>query len=233
MKKTKRLGLMIPSSDITMEVEFHKYLPKEISLHVTRMPLGEVTPEKLAKMTRESLKSAALLADAEPSLIVYGCTSGSFIGGKGYDEKLEKRIRAHVGIPVITTAHAVIELLKDLSLDPIVICTPYTDEINLTERSFLEAHGFHVTKIHGMGIVKDIEIGKLDTEFIYEFVKRNDDPKAKIMFISCTNLKTLDIIPSLRAEIRKPVISSNLATLWAACKRLGVKTRSVVFDGLP
>ena len=33
--------------------------------------------------------------------------------------------------------------------------------------------------------------------------------------ISCTNWRTLDIIPRLEADMGLPVISSNSATLWA------------------
>jgi len=233
MSGDKRLGLLIPSSDITMEREFCKYLPDNISLHVTRMPLGEVTPESLAKMAKESTKSVRLIMDAEPHLIVYGCTSGSFLGGKGYDEKLERKISFISGVLTITTAHAVVEALKSLGADTLVVCTPYIEKINQIEEKFFQENGFSVLSIRGMNIVKDIEIGKLDPQHVYKFAVEHDEPKAGTMFISCTNLKTLDIIPKLRRELRKFVISSNLATLWAVCKRLGVREKPEILEGLP
>ena len=39
-------------------------------------------------------------------------------------------------------------------------------------------------------------------------------PDADGMFISCTNLRTIDVIARLEAELGVPVISSNLATCW-------------------
>ena len=233
MSGVKRLGLLIPSSDITMEREFCKYLPDTISLHVTRMPLGEVTPESLAKMAKESAKSARLIMDVEPHLIVYGCTSGSFLWGKGSDEKLERKIASISGVPTLTTAHAVVEALKSLGADTLVVYTPYIEKINQIEKKFFEDNGFSVLSIHGMNIVKDIEIGKLDPQQVYKFVVEHDEPKAGTLFISCTNLKTLDIIPKLRKELGKPVVSSNLATLWTVCKRLGGREKQEIFEGLP
>lgn len=231
-RSCKRLGLLVPSSDITMEWEFCRYLPPDIALHVTRMPLGQVTQDSLARMAEDSTKALNLIMDAEPHLIVYGCTSGSFIGGKGYDQMIEERITAQTGVPSITTAHAVVDCLKVLNTNRVVVCTPYIEEIDRIEEKFLRDSGFEVTSIHGMNIVKDIEIGKLDSQEVYRFAVQHDDSNAKTMFISCTNLRTLDIIPLLHEKLAKPVVSSNLATLWSVCRRLGGGADARIFDAL-
>ena len=41
------------------------------------------------------------------------------------------------------------------------------------------------------------------------------------MFISCTNLRTIDVLAQLEAELNVPVISSNLATCWGCLQALG------------
>lgn len=46
-----RLGLIVPSSNTTMEMELHNYLPEGVSLHTSRMPLRNVTEEELVKMS--------------------------------------------------------------------------------------------------------------------------------------------------------------------------------------
>jgi len=38
-----RLGLIVPSSNTTMEMELHDYLPEGVSLHTARVPLRNVT----------------------------------------------------------------------------------------------------------------------------------------------------------------------------------------------
>jgi maleate isomerase len=232
MGRSRRLGLLVPSSDISMECEFYNNLPEEIELHVTRMPLGEVTPERLARMADESTKAAALIVDAEPDLIVYGCTSGSFIGGIGYDEKIESRITKQTGVRSITVTHAVLNALSALKAKTVSVCTPYLDEINRIEKEFFATSGFEIRSIHGMNIAKDIDIGKLDPEGVYAFAAAHDDSGADTMFISCTNLRTLSIIPRLRKALAKPIVSSNLATLWAVCKYLDGDMKASIFDDL-
>jgi maleate isomerase len=44
---------------------------------------------------------------------------------------------------------------------------------------------------------------------------------ADAVFLSCTNLPTYDVLPSLEAELGMPVLSANLVTMWAALRHLG------------
>jgi maleate isomerase len=220
---------MVPSSDITIERDFCKYLPAEIDTYVTRMPLGEVTPERLSLMADNSSDYAQLLADVEPDLIVYGCTSGSFIGGKGFDEKLEKQIRSVVNVPVITTARAVVDCLRALNQFPIALLTPYTNNINQIESDYFEANGLPVVDFHGMQIVKDLDIGLVPPNEIQDFVLKHNHKAAKSVFVSCTNLKTLDILIKLRTLLKKPIVTSNLAAMWALCRHLQAPMKHEIF----
>ncbi|RLF91843.1 maleate cis-trans isomerase, partial [Thermococci archaeon] len=83
-----RFGLIVPSSNTTMEMEFHKYIPEGVSLHTARMPLRNVNEEELTKMATFAIDAAKLLADAGVELIAFGCTSGSFIGGKDFEKEI-------------------------------------------------------------------------------------------------------------------------------------------------
>lgn len=76
-----RLGLIVPSSNTTMEMELHEALPEGVSLHTARVPLRNVTEEELVKMNTLAVEAAKLLRDAGVEMMLYGCTSGSFIGG--------------------------------------------------------------------------------------------------------------------------------------------------------
>ncbi len=47
---TKRIGLLVPSSNSTVEVEFYRTLPHDVSLHVGRLPIAQVDPESIEGM---------------------------------------------------------------------------------------------------------------------------------------------------------------------------------------
>ncbi|NJE85762.1 maleate cis-trans isomerase [Thermococcus sp. CX2] len=217
-----RLGLIVPSSNTTMEMELHSALPEGVSLHTSRVPLRNVTEEELIKMNALAVESAKLLRDAGVELILYGCTSGSFIGGKDFEKELEAKMENEVNVPVVSTSTAVIEALRMLDAQSILVVTPYTDEINEREREFLEANDFEVLDIRGLGIEDNTQIGKLEPYEAYRLAKATFVDEADAIFISCTNLRTFEIIEALEEDLGVPVVTSNQASLWLALRELDV-----------
>ncbi len=220
-----RLGLIVPSSNTTMEMELHDYLPDGVSLHTTRVPLRNVTEEELLKMSSMAVESAKLLRDAGVELILYGCTSGSFIGGKDFEKELEARIEDEVKVPVISTSTAVIEALKMLDVRDILVVTPYTDEINQREKEFLEANEFNVLDMVGLGLTDNLQIGKLEPYEAYCLAKSAFMDEVEAIFISCTNWRTFEIIEALEEDLGVPVVTSNQASLWLALREMDVMER--------
>lgn len=49
-----------------------------------------------------------------------------------------------------------------------------------------------------------------------------DDPESEALFISCTNLHTIEIIEKLENDLHKPVITSNQATTWNILRLAGI-----------
>jgi len=84
----------------------------------------------------------------------------------------------------------------------------------------LEGHGFQVVSMKGLGIKNNREIAALDPEIVYRFAKSVDVAGADGIFISCTNLKTVEVIEKLEKHVRKPVVTSNQATFWAALRKI-------------
>jgi len=57
-------------------------------------------------------------------------------------------------------------------------------------------------------------------------------PDADLLFISCGNLRTIEVLSALESDTGKPTISSNQALLWAALKAVGVKEPIYGFGSL-
>jgi maleate isomerase len=232
VKILRRLGLIIPSSNTTMETEFYKMLPKGFSLHTARLRLQLVTKEELAKM-EEGIEAEALkLADADVDIIGFGCTTGSLLKGLGYDKMIEEKIWKSTGKPAVATAGAVIDALKFLDVKKVAVATPYIDELNKLEEKFLQDNGFEVVDIKGLGIVRNLEIGRLSYETLIRLVTSLRHEEADCIFISCTNFPTVDYINDLERLFKKSVFSSNTATLWAMLRKLRVSIKVQGFGSL-
>lgn len=215
-----RIGLIVPSSNTTMEPEFYRVCPEGVSIHTARVLLEEVTPDALVKMADYVLDAAKMLKTADVNVIVYGCTSGTLIGGVEWERELTSKIERETGVKIITTASAVVQALKVLDIKRVVVATPYIDKINELEKKFLEEHGVKVLSIKGLGVVKNIEIGKLAPWISYRLAKEVFKSEADGIFISCTNFRTLEIIEKLEREFGKPVVTSNQASIWATLRTI-------------
>ena len=91
--KTK-LGILIPSGNSTMEPELYQMAPEGVSFHFARLKLYTLTKEEYHQMTEDMDVEVEKLVDARVEMIAFGCTSGSLIMGKCYDQDLVNRIEA-------------------------------------------------------------------------------------------------------------------------------------------
>jgi len=218
-----RIGLILPAANHVLEPEFWRLLPKGVSLHTSRMLNTEASLKDTEQMNRHMVKAARELSIIQPSIVAYGCTTGSFMKGLGWDLEISKKIGSVVNAPVMTTSTGVIKALKEMRVKTLSVASPYIEEVNVREREFLEAHGFQVLEIRGMGILNAFEIGLVDSKEVYEFGKRIFKEGSDTLFLSCTNLRTLEIIERLEKELNKPVVSSNQATIWATLGMVELK----------
>lgn len=220
-----RLGLIVPSSNTTIESEFRFMLPRGFTIHTARITLKSVTLESLAEMERETEEEAAKLADADVGVIGYGCTSGSLFRGLGHDKMIEERIEKVSGKPAVATAGAVVNALRDLKIENVAVATPYTTEINDLEKKFLAANGFRVVDLRGLQLSDNLEIGRIDNRTAYELITKLKYREADGLFISCTNFPTIGIIKEVENKLGKTVISSNTAILWAMLSKIKVPVK--------
>ena len=211
-----RVGLLLPSSNTTMEPEFYSMAPESITVHSARMLLQEVTVNSLEKMAEEAVNAAKLLSTADVDQILYGCTSGSLLKGIKWEESLVNKIQKETGTPTITTAGAVVEALKEVGATNVSVLTPYIDELNRLEKRFLEDHGFYVSNITGLGLTDNLSIGRVQHDDIMRII--DPSPDADCLFISCTNLPVVKFIQKLESRFNLPVVTSNQASMWAVLR---------------
>lgn len=222
-----RLGLVVPSSNTTVEPEVRALAPSGSTVHAARMPLEDVTPETLDEMAESAERAAQLLSHAAVDGIAYACTTGSLLHGPGFDAELESRLADVTGAPAVATARSVKRALEALEAETIAVVTPYTTDLDDLERQYLEAVGFEVASVDGRGLVENTAIGELTPEDAGEQVRSAVGSATAVdaVFVSCTNYRSLDSVPSLEADLGVPVLTSNLATFWDLANRVGVEPR--------
>lgn len=220
-----RIGLILPSLNCTIEPELNRMAPDGISIHATRLLLEQGTPDKLKSMADDTAVAAKLLATTHVDGILYACTSGSLIGGLGWDLEIIKMVQEACGIPSTTTSTAVIDAFKELGVGKVSVATPYIDPVNEMERVFFEGHGVEVVNIRGLGFTQGEDLHNVPRGKAYQWGKEVDDPRSECLFISCTDFQAIDELEMLERDLGKPVMSSNTASLWAILRVLGIREK--------
>lgn len=222
-----RIGLLVPAMNVIMEPELNLMAPEGVSVHTSRLAsFGPSSYESYSMMSASAGNAASLLKMIDPTVMVFGCTSGSFIEN---EKEIQKRIEDETGAPAITTSGAVIQALKFLEVHSIAVATPYVTFVNEEEKKWLKAEGFNVKDLQALELGKDEYhrklIGRQPAQIAYELAFRVARSNPECVFISCTNFATAPIIESLESDLGIPVITSNQATLWAALRMAGLKLK--------
>jgi len=111
-----RIGVLNPNPNVNLTCEWTRLLPDGVIYNEAVMGLAAVTPDSLLEMRNSALFEAKKLADAIPDIILFACTSGSFVGGCGYDEGIIKELEEAINIPVTTTVTCVLTAFADLGI---------------------------------------------------------------------------------------------------------------------
>ena len=84
-----------------------------------------------------------------------------------------------------------------------------------------EKENFTITSNSYFDISNDIEIGKIDQNYLYETLEKMNLKDADALFVSCTALPVLSIIDKLEKKLNKIVLSSNQVLIWDTLEKIG------------
>ncbi|MBI3126906.1 MAG: maleate cis-trans isomerase [Candidatus Tectomicrobia bacterium] len=230
-----RIGLLVPSGNNTNEPDFFRMAPSGVAVHASRVYWGEKL-ESSVEVLHEALKhlEAAVvpLAHARVGVMVYGCTSGSFVEGVGHDVEIIRRIEKLAGVPALTTTTACLEAMQVLGFERMAVATPYPDVVNERLRAFFEGNGIEVVSLETFDQPSVWAHADNSPESIYRLARKAYTGKANGLFISCTQMRAIDVAGQLERDLGVPVVTANQASFWAALRRIGLRDRVQGFGRL-
>ncbi|MFE7115769.1 aspartate/glutamate racemase family protein [Streptomyces sp. NPDC057654] len=218
------VGVVAPF-DFALDRELWRWVPDEVSLHLTRTPFVPVEVSlDLARLVseHETLRHAVrALSAVEPDVVAYACTSGSFVGGVAGERAMCAAMTQAGEVPAVTTSGALLDALREIGARRIAVVTPYTKSVTDSLEEYLAGAGITVTGRQYLGLTR--HIWKVSYRDVVDMARQAVVGAADALFISCTNLPTYDVIPQLEAELRMPVLSANQVTVWAALRLAGAR----------
>jgi len=233
-----RLGLIVPSSNTTMETELPEMFARRVAVvpdetftfHSSRMRMQHVTAEALLQMDAESNRCAIELADAEVDAIAYACLVAIMSQGPGAHVAAEERL-ARVGeaagskAPVVSSAGALLRGLDALGAKRISIITPYVQGLTDQVVEYIEDAGVEVVEAVSLGVADNCAVGRLDPTDLPAIAERLNRTNCDAVVLSaCVQMPSLAAIPEAEARVGLPVLSAAVATTYDILSSLGRAT---------
>ena len=225
-KHNPRIGLITLSSDFRIEKDFNDVIHgKNIDLFSNRIQsYNPLTNENLKKMAENITKvTKDILPDQKLDCVAYGCTSGTI--ASGYDSIFEKINIAKPNTKVTTPITSAIKAIKALKINKLSIFTPYTNEINQSLINYFKKEKIEADELFYFDIESDLDIGKVDPDYLFEVLTKINLSKDKALFVSCTALPVLSIIKDLENKLGKIILSSNQTLIWDTLKQIQYKNK--------
>ena len=232
-KHNPRVGLITLASDFRIEKDFNNVIyGKDIDLYCNRIHCyNPLTNETLKKMADDIPKvTKDILPDQKLDCVAYGCTSGTIAAG--YQSVFDRVNLAKPNTKVTTPITSAINALKILKIKKLSIFTPYTDEINQSVINYFTKENIEITQLTYFDIASDLDIGKVDPEYLFDVLSKIDLSNSDALFVSCTALPVLSIIKDLEKKTSKIVLSSNQTLIWDTLKNINYNNKVEGFGKL-
>ena len=223
-KSNPRIGLITLGSDFRIEKDFNNVIyGRDVDLYVNRIHCyNPLTNETLAKMADDITDvTKDILPDQKIDCVAYGCTSGTIAAG--YDV-IEKNVKlAKPEAKVTTPITSAIKALKAFNISKVSVFTPYTKSINDSVVNYFNKENIAVNGLTYFDIESDLDIGKVDEEYLFEVLSKINLEDSEALFVYCTALPVLSIIDKLEKKMNKVILSSNQTLIWESLNAIGYK----------
>jgi maleate isomerase len=232
-----RVGLLVPSSNTTMETEVPALLraresvrPEDtFTFHSARLRMEDVTPEGLRAMNEQTERAATELADLRPDVVATACLVAIMAEGPGSHRAAEAEIasileREHAPAPVVSSASALVDALHTLGARKIGLVAPYLEELTRLVVAYIEDAGIEVADAISLEVPDNRAVAALDPRGLEQHWRRLDLRGCDALVLSaCVQMRSLEVLEEVERRSELPTVSAATATTWAILRALDLE----------
>jgi maleate isomerase len=234
MDNNHRIGLIVPSSNVTVETELPALLRSsgvaEFTFHASRMRMTSVSPAGLAAMNVQRERCVVEIADAAPDVILYACLVALMAGDHGEHRRVESLVAEQLATGesparIRSSAGALVEALDALGAERIALVTPYMRPLALKVVDYLDAEGFEVADWRALEVEDNHAVGCIAGDRVMAAARELDLTGVDALVLSaCVQMPSLSLIEAAEQELGLPVISAATAGAFSILRSLGLPT---------
>jgi maleate isomerase len=227
-----RVGLIVPSSNITVETELPQLLSRQpdlnVSFHSSRMRMTAVTRAGLAAMNVQRERCVIEIADADPDAVLYACLVALMSGEPAEHHRVESLIAEQLATgqstaKIRSSAGALLEALAALSARRVALVTPYTAPLARTVVGYIENEGVTVADYRALDVEDNHAVARIPGDRVMAAARELDLSGVDVLVLSaCVQMPSLSLIADAEQEFGLPVVSAATAGAFSILGALGL-----------
>jgi len=227
-----RIGLIVPSSNVTVETEMPRLLSRvegeEFTFHSSRMRMHAVTPEQLRAMNAQRERTVLEIGDAGVDVLLYACLVAIMATGVGEHRNVEFSIAEQLATggsdtKVLSSAGALVSALKDMGATRVALVMPYMKPLAQQVVDYIEAEGFDVADWRALEVADNSDVGCIPGENVMAAARSLDLTGVDALVISCcVQMPSLDLVQSAEDELGLPVLSAATAGAYSILRSANI-----------
>lgn len=223
-----KFGIIIPSTNTTVQPEMDAMRPPGVTNQVGRIPMenlsfeSDADFEKIVRISSTVDQTAIALMTCEVDHFIMGVAPDAFWEGENAGEKLKSEIREATGLEMTVASDAMLAAFEAYGgIKRIAAIAPFEPERDIA--AFYTSHGYEVVGVKGMGATSAVNISHVSEARLRDAVLELDGPNVDAIIQVGSNLPMARVAAEGEKWLGKPVISANAATYWHALRTNGIK----------
>ena len=228
-----KIGVVVPGTNTIVQPEYEALKPPGVSNHVMRMllparPYDDMKNYQQALETEHGNLEEALdtLLLCEPQVVAHGHSIHSFRGDVERALAEKEHLENYCKLPFMTPSLSLLAGLEAIGRPRnLGILTPYWPPADEMIANWFRSAGYKPVHSSGLKTVGPISVAMVRPEVIMAAFDAINTPDVEALIHVGTNLPVSGLTEAIEKRCGKPLIGVNVATYWAALRRLGIKDR--------
>ena len=227
-----KIGTLVPSTNSSVEPEYARMAVDGVTHMTARIAVpnvnfrGDDDVREIVEGTQPDLLPALDRVRAcNPDRIVMGMAVPCFWGGRDGCDAMHKKLEQRAGVAVTVPPEAVGQALNVLGVRRIGIVSPYLPLADEHVKQWFTESGFDVAEIFGLCAKTEDTVNDIPPEQLRGCFDAVDGDAVEALVHVGTSIAMARRVEDFEAHYDKPVVSVNVANLWATLRNAGLDDR--------